>query len=115
MKNCPPLPARLPEFAAGVADGMNAAHNNALAYPAPNVLEGRQTGLVSSDILRGSGDAQIAVVTSDGVLVNSVDITVGAGGFTVNGVGAPQVFDLSSLSLTPPLQAMRRPASPMGG
>jgi flagellar hook-associated protein 1 FlgK len=60
MKSCRRSPQALAEFGAGVADGMNAAHNNATAYPAPNSLEGRQTGLVNSDILTGSGTARLA-------------------------------------------------------
>ncbi len=90
----PAIAAGLAEFGAGVADGLNAAHNNSSSYPAPNTLDGRQTGLVSSDILTGSGTARVAILTADGTLVRSVQVDVGAGGFDVDGVGAPQVFDL---------------------
>ncbi len=90
----PDIAAGLAEFAAGVADGLNAAHNNSASYPAPNSLEGRQTGLVNSDILTGSGTARLAVVTADGTLVRAVEVQVGAGGFTVDGTGAPLIADL---------------------
>jgi len=92
----PAIAAGLAEFASGVADGMNAAHNNATSYPAPNSLEGRQTGLVSSDIINGSGTARLAVVTADGELVREVQVDVGVGGFTVDGTPAPLVFDLAA-------------------
>jgi flagellar hook-associated protein 1 FlgK len=92
----PDIAAGLAEFGAGVADGLNAAHNNSTAYPAPNSLEGRQTGLVPSDILTGSGTARLAVVAADGTLVREVQVDVGAGGFTVDGTGAPLVSDLAA-------------------
>jgi flagellar hook-associated protein 1 FlgK len=90
----PDIAAGLAEFGAGVADGLNAVHNNSASYPAPNTLEGRQTGLVGSDILTGSGTARIAVMAADGTLVRSVQVDVTAGGFTVDGVGASQITDL---------------------
>ena len=90
----PAIAAGLAEFAAGVADGLNAAHNNSSSYPAPNSLAGRQTGLVSSDILTGSGTARVAVVGADGSLVRSVEVQVGAAGFTVDGNAAPLIADL---------------------
>ncbi|MEO1040508.1 MAG: flagellar hook-associated protein FlgK [Pseudomonadota bacterium] len=90
----PAIADQIAEFASGVADALNAAHNDGAAFPPPNTLEGRQTGLVSSDILTGSGQARLAVVAADGSLVRSVDITVGAGGFDVDGNGAPLIFDL---------------------
>lgn len=93
----PALGAQLAEFASGVADAVNAAHNDAAAYPPPGVLEGRNTGLLSSDVLTGSGEASIAVVASDGTLVDRIDLVFGAGGFTVNGVAGTTIGDLASL------------------
>ncbi|MCP2679207.1 flagellar hook-associated protein FlgK [Maricaulaceae bacterium NA33B04] len=90
----PAIAGGLAEFAAGVADGLNAAHNNSSSYPAPNSLEGRQTGLVSSDILTGSGASRLAVVGADGSLVRLVEVQVGAAGFTVDGNAAPLIADL---------------------
>lgn len=90
----PALASELAEFVAGAADALNAAHNNASSYPAPNTLEGRQTGLMGSDLLTGSGQAQIAVVAADGTLIDEVDLVFGAGGFTVDGVAGTQIDDL---------------------
>jgi len=90
----PSIADGLAEFAAGAADALNAAHNDAASYPPPNTLEGRQTGLVTSDILRGSGSANVAIVSATGELVRNVQVDVGAGGFTVDGVGAPLIGDL---------------------
>lgn len=93
----PALGAELAEFASGLADAVNAAHNNASAYPAPNALEGRNTGLLGSDVLNGSGEASIAVVASDGTLVDRIDLVFSPGGFTVNGVAGTTMNDLASL------------------
>jgi flagellar hook-associated protein 1 FlgK len=90
----PALAGALAEFAAGAADALNAAHNDAAAYPAPNTLEGRNTGLLAGDVLSGSGLARIGVVESDGALVQSVEVAVTGGGFTVNGNPAASVGDL---------------------
>jgi flagellar hook-associated protein 1 FlgK len=92
----PAIAGALAEFAAGAADGLNEAHNNATSYPAPNVLEGRQTGLENSDIVTGSGIARLAITTADGVLVRAIEVEAGPAGFTVDGVAAPLVFDLAA-------------------
>lgn len=93
----PALGAQLAEFATGIADAINAAHNDASAYPAPNILEGRNTGLIASDVLTGSGEASIAIVADDGTLVDRIDLVFGAGSFTVNGVAGTTVGDLATL------------------
>ncbi len=92
----PAIAGALAEFAAGAADGLNAAHNNATSYPPPNALEGRQTGLESSDIVTGSGVARVAITTADGVLVRAVEVEAGPAGFTVDGTTANLVFDLAA-------------------
>ena len=51
-KDLPQLAAALAEYAAGAADALNAAHNDATAYPPPNTLTGRDTSLVGADVLR---------------------------------------------------------------
>ncbi|XBQ16600.1 MAG: flagellar hook-associated protein FlgK [Oceanicaulis sp.] len=84
----------LAEFAAGAADALNAAHNASASYPAPNTLEGRNTGLLGADTVTGSGLAQLAIVAADGTLVQSVDVGVTGAGFTVNGAAAPTIADL---------------------
>ena len=68
----PALADALSEFAAGVADALNAAHNNASTVPAPNVLEGRNTGLIATDQLTGAGQSSLAIVDGSGQLVDRV-------------------------------------------
>lgn len=93
-KDLPQLAAALGEFAAGAADALNAAHNDATAYPPPNTLTGRDTSLVGADVLQGSGAASLAIVNSDGTLVQNIDITVTGAGFTVDGNAAASITDL---------------------
>lgn len=90
----PAIAAQLAEFSSGTADALNAAHNNSTAYPPPAALSGRNTGLLAGDLLNGSGNATLAVVTDGGELVNRVDLAFTAGGFTVNGVAGTTVNDL---------------------
>ena len=93
-KDLPQLAAALGEFAAGAADALNAAHNDATAYPPPNTLTGRDTSLVGADVLQGSGAASLAIVNNDGTLVQNIAITVTATGFTVDGNAAASITDL---------------------
>jgi flagellar hook-associated protein 1 FlgK len=90
----PAMAGGLAEFAAGAADALNAAHNDASAYPALNTLDGRNTGLLAGDTLSGSGLARVAVTGADGALIQSVEVGVTAGGFTVNGGAANTIGDL---------------------
>lgn len=90
----PAIAAQLAEFSAGTADALNAAHNNSSAYPPPAAMNGRNTGLLATDLLNGTGNATLAVVTSGGALVNRVDLAFTPGGFTVNGVAGSTVDDL---------------------
>lgn len=90
----PALAGALAEFAAGAADALNAAHNDASSYPAPNTLEGRNTGLLAGDVIAGSGLARLGLVEDDGALVQSVEVAVTGAGFTVNGTPAASVGDL---------------------
>ncbi|WBQ12968.1 flagellar basal body protein [Hyphomonadaceae bacterium BL14] len=89
----PSIAGALAEMTAGAADALNAAHNDSAAYPPPNTLEGRNTGLLASDVVTGSGQAELAVVTGDGALVQRVSVGVTATGFTVNGTPAASVGD----------------------
>ncbi len=67
------------EFAAGAAEALNAAHNQASAVPAPSALTGRNTGLIATDRLNFTGVTNIAIVDSDGQVVRNlrVDFNVG--------------------------------------
>jgi len=90
-KELPAIGAALAEFASGAADVLNGAHNNASSVPAPNTLEGRNTGLLGTDILSGSGLARLAVVDADGGLVRQVEVEVTGAGFVVNGIAAASI------------------------
>ncbi|MCC5981689.1 MAG: flagellar hook-associated protein FlgK [Oceanicaulis sp.] len=93
-KELPTIAAQLAEFTAGTSDALNAAHNNASAYPAPSTLTGRATGLLASDILSGSGQSVLAVVNATGELVNRIDLEFTGAGFTVNGNAGTTIGDL---------------------
>ena len=67
------------EFAAGAAEALNAAHNQASAVPAPAALTGRNTGLVATDRLNFTGVTHIAIVDSDGLVVRNLRVDFNAG------------------------------------
>ncbi|MFN7176535.1 MAG: flagellar hook-associated protein FlgK [Thermaurantiacus sp.] len=90
----PAIAAQLAEFTSGTADALNAAHNNSSAYPPPGTMNGRNTGLIAADLLTGTGNSTLAVITNGGELVNRIDLEFTAGGFTVNGVAGTTVTDL---------------------
>lgn len=58
----------------GLAETVNAVSNMGTAFPAPNTIEGRPTGLVGSDRLGFTGNASVAVLEADGSLVARADI-----------------------------------------
>jgi flagellar hook-associated protein 1 FlgK len=66
------------EFAAGAAEALNAAHNQASSVPAPATLTGRNTGLVGTDLLNFSGFTNIAVTGADGNVVRNYRVDFGA-------------------------------------
>ena len=70
----PAIGAQLAEFTSGTADALNGAHNNSVSYPPPETLTGRNTGLLAGDLLDGTGNATLAVVASNGELVNRIDL-----------------------------------------
>lgn len=84
----PGMAEELAELVAGTTDAINAAHNNASAVPAPSVLEGRNTGLLSSDALGFTGATTIAVTDAAGNLVKRVDVDFTAGTLSVDGGAA---------------------------
>jgi flagellar hook-associated protein 1 len=75
----PNLQLAFGEFAAGLADAVNTAHNAASAVPAPSQLTGRNTGLTLGDAHGFTGATNIAVVDSDGLVIRNyrVDFTAG--------------------------------------
>ncbi|MBL8770781.1 MAG: flagellar hook-associated protein FlgK [Phenylobacterium sp.] len=88
----PKLYDQLGEFVSRAVDQLNAAHNDAAAYPAPATLSGRNTGLDLPTAVSGfSGTSTIAVVNAAGVLQRTVAIDFTAGTISVNG-GAGAAF-----------------------
>lgn len=87
----PQIAEELAELTAGAADALNAAHNNSTAYPAPNSLEGRNTGLESADLHGFTGSTTIAVTSAAGALNHRIDIDFTAGTLSVNGGAAAAI------------------------
>ncbi|MEM8921430.1 MAG: flagellar hook-associated protein FlgK, partial [Pseudomonadota bacterium] len=81
----------LGEFAAGVADALNAAHNNTTSVPAPATLVGDNTGLLSTDSLNFTGVSHVAITDADGRVVQNLEIDFDAGQIT-NAAGATTAF-----------------------
>ena len=71
------LKAELGSFARRTAVAFNTQHNANAAFPPPTSLDGRDTGLLSTDTLGFSGKTTIAVVDSDGNLVSRIDVDFG--------------------------------------
>jgi len=92
----PALASELAEFASKTADALNQAHNEGTAFPPPNSLNGRNTGLLGTDVLTGSGESTIAIVDAAGELVARADIVFAAGSFTVNGNPGATIDDLAA-------------------
>jgi len=63
----------------------NAQHNANTSYPPPAVMNGRDTGLLSTDGLNFTGKTTIAVADSSGNLVSRVDVDFDAGTISVDG------------------------------
>ncbi len=81
----PALQAELGNFARQTALAFNAQANVNSAAPPPSSLDGRNTGLLSSDALNFSGKTTIAVADANGNLVSRVDVDFGAGTLSVDG------------------------------
>lgn len=90
-RELPSLMETIAELIAGTADALNEAHNDATAYPPPNTLEGRNTGLLGADTLGFTGATTLAVVGSTGELVKRIDIDFTAGTLTVDGGAATAI------------------------
>lgn len=73
-RRLPDLAEQLGQVGAALADELNATHNNSASVPAPATLTGVNTGLLSSDPLNFSGFVKVAVVDSQGALVQQLDI-----------------------------------------
>jgi flagellar hook-associated protein 1 FlgK len=69
----------------------NAQHNANTSFPPPPTLDGRDTGLLSSDGLNFIGKTTIAVADANGNLVSRIDVDFDAGTMSVDG-GATTSF-----------------------
>ncbi len=79
------LQNELGAFAQGVAQSFNAQHNANAAYPPPTTLNGRNTGLLSTDALNFTGKTTVAVTDSGGNLVQSIAVDFGANQYSTDG------------------------------
>lgn len=85
-RELPALSDQLGEFMARATERLNAAHNASVAFPAPNSLTGRDTGLDMVTAVSGFlGSTAVAVVDPAGSVVRRVDINFGAGTMSANG------------------------------
>jgi flagellar hook-associated protein 1 FlgK len=86
-RGLPDLQLAIGEFAGGLADAINAAHNASTAYPPPQSLTGGATGLIATDRLNFNGAANIGLVSATGELVRNFRIDFNAGTITDDGGG----------------------------
>lgn len=100
----PDVANELAELTAGTADALNKAHNNSAAYPAPQILAGRNTGLVAADLHNFTGATTLAVTGASGDLVKRIDIDFDAGTLSVDG-GAAVALGTTVGSLTTAINA----------
>jgi flagellar hook-associated protein 1 FlgK len=70
----PNLAEQLGALAGGMAEEINAAHNDSASVPPPATLTGLNTGMLDSDPLNMTGKATIAVVNTQGQLVQQLSI-----------------------------------------
>lgn len=71
------------EYAAGAAEALNAAHNASSAVPPPASMTGRDTGLLSTDMLNFSGATNIGITDSDGNVLHNLRINFSASPGTI--------------------------------
>ena len=95
----PDIADELAELTAGAADALNKAHNDSASYPAPQILAGRNTGLVAADLHGFTGATTLAVTDAAGGLVKRIDIDFDAGTLSVDG-GAAVALGTTIGSLT---------------
>lgn len=69
----------------------NSQHNANTSFPPPPTMDGRNTGLLSTDSLNFTGKTTVAIADQSGNLVSRVDIDFDAGTISVDG-GAPSSF-----------------------
>jgi flagellar hook-associated protein 1 FlgK len=87
-QDLPALSDALGALAGATADALNAAHNDGAAVPAATTLTGRQSGLLSSDLVGFTGKTTLAVTDSSGDLVHTIAIDFSARTLSVDGGAA---------------------------
>jgi flagellar hook-associated protein 1 FlgK len=85
------LQQELGNFARQTAVAFNTQHNANSAFPPPTTLDGRDTGLLTSDALNFTGKTTVAVADNSGNLVSRIDVNFSAGTLSVDG-GAAVAF-----------------------
>ncbi len=73
-RRLPDLAEQLGQIGAGLAEQLNAIHNDSSSVPAPRTLNGVNTGLSAADALNFSGFVRVAVVDGQGQLVQQVNV-----------------------------------------
>ncbi len=82
----PKIYDQLGEFVSKAVDQLNAANNDATAYPPPATMAGRNTGLDLPTAITGfSGTSTIAIVSPTGLLQRKIDVDFTAGTMSVDG------------------------------
>jgi flagellar hook-associated protein 1 FlgK len=75
----------LGELAGGLADALNAAHNQNASLPPIAKTNGVDTGLQATDALGFTGKTSIGIVDASGILKRKIDIDFDAGTLSVDG------------------------------
>ncbi|HEY1613886.1 MAG TPA: flagellar hook-associated protein FlgK [Rhizomicrobium sp.] len=75
----------LGQFTRTAENAYNAQSNANAAFPPPATLNGRDTGLLSTDALNFTGQTTIAVADPNGNLVSRIDVDFDAGTISVDG------------------------------
>jgi flagellar hook-associated protein 1 FlgK len=81
------LKSELGAFAQGVSLAFNRVHNANSAYPPPQTLTGRNTGLLAADSLNFTGTSDIIITDGSGVKQHVVTVDFSAGTIAVDGGG----------------------------
>lgn len=74
----PALASGLASLASSFATAINQVSNTSSSVPAPNVLQGPDTGLVGTDALNGAGTLSIALTDAGGAITSVLDFDLGA-------------------------------------
>jgi flagellar hook-associated protein 1 FlgK len=81
----------LGNFARQTEQAFNAQNNANTTFPPPSALNGRDTGLLSTDGLNFTGKTTVTVADSSGNMVSRIDVDFDAGTLSVNGGAAVSI------------------------